>query len=201
MCNLYRMEGTREAMVRLARQLSRELTTTPETDNLAPSYVGANSDGLILRPHQDGLELAQARWGFPPISERDKQGRLMRPITNIRNLESRWWTAVNREWLLEPAYRCLVPFTRFAEWDKAKKANAWFEVIGTETPCFAGIWRPWHGKRSKIVGDWELFAFLTTEPNEVVAPIHPKAMPRSPYPRKAGGFSANDFEPSIRLFG
>lgn len=35
---------------------------------------------------------------------------------------------------------------------------------------FAGIWRPLaDGKRA--------YAFLTTDPNSLVAPIHPKAMP------------------------
>ena len=52
---------------------------------------------------------------------------------------------------------------------------------------FAGIWRPWTGERLKEQpgksrrkrerDDWNLYAFLTTEPNGVVAPIHPKAMP------------------------
>jgi len=52
---------------------------------------------------------------------------------------------------------------------------------------FAGVFRPWTGerltevpgkkRRVREVHDWSLFAFLTTEPNNVVAPIHPKAMP------------------------
>lgn len=32
-------------------------------------------------------------------------------------------------------------------------------------------------RRSLEVDQWELFAFLTTEPNKTVAAIHPKAMP------------------------
>jgi putative SOS response-associated peptidase YedK len=34
---------------------------------------------------------------------------------------------------------------------------------------FAGVWRPADGGA--------VFAFLTTDPNPLVAPIHPKAMP------------------------
>jgi len=44
---------------------------------------------------------------------------------------------------------------------------------------FAGIWTRWQGVR-KVKdgpGDFELFGFLTTSPNAVVAPVHPKAMP------------------------
>jgi putative SOS response-associated peptidase YedK len=47
--------------------------------------------------------------------------------------------------------------------------------------AFAGLWTHWRGlrgpKSAPIEGQHELFGFLTTEPNSVVAPIHPKAMP------------------------
>ena len=42
---------------------------------------------------------------------------------------------------------------------------------------FAGIWRSFFGERQREGGDHLLFAFLTTEPNAVVAPVHEKAMP------------------------
>lgn len=45
----------------------------------------------------------------------------------------------------------------------------------------AGIWRDWEGDRGPkskpVPGPHRLFSFLTTEPNAVVEPIHPKAMP------------------------
>jgi hypothetical protein len=47
--------------------------------------------------------------------------------------------------------------------------------------CLAGSWTPWRAvrglKSAPIEGEHELFGFVTTEPNAVVAPIHPKAMP------------------------
>jgi putative SOS response-associated peptidase YedK len=47
--------------------------------------------------------------------------------------------------------------------------------------AFAGLWTPWRGvrgpKSAPVEGDHELFGFLTTEANAIVAPIHPKAMP------------------------
>ncbi len=47
--------------------------------------------------------------------------------------------------------------------------------------AFAGLWASWHGVRGQksapVEGRHELFGFLTTEANTVVAPIHPKAMP------------------------
>jgi putative SOS response-associated peptidase YedK len=47
--------------------------------------------------------------------------------------------------------------------------------------AFAGLWTRWRGvrgpKSAPVEGEHELFGFLTTEANVVVAPIHPKAMP------------------------
>ena len=188
MCNLYHLGHSRSEIAQLAQSIGMGLKTTPRTDNLAPGYVGADSDGPVLRASGDDLELVNMRWGFPPISPKTKEGKWSKPITNIRNLESRWWKDVNRQWILEPEHRCLVPFSRFAEPVPGKgRDNAWFDCHG-ELACFAGVWRPWSGdtrlvpvdgkaRRQRADGDLELFAFLTTEPNTVVEPIHPKAMP------------------------
>jgi putative SOS response-associated peptidase YedK len=44
---------------------------------------------------------------------------------------------------------------------------------------FAGFLTPWRGIRKVRDGEreYELFGFLTTEPNEIVSPIYQKAMP------------------------
>jgi putative SOS response-associated peptidase YedK len=56
----------------------------------------------------------------------------------------------------------------------------WFAL--DETPplaFFAGIWTRWTSVRKVKEAETtnDLFAFLTTEPNAIVKPIHPKAMP------------------------
>jgi putative SOS response-associated peptidase YedK len=91
---------------------------------------------------------------------------------------------VNREWTTMRAYRCLVPFTAFAE---PVRDSTWFAVPGVEVATFVGIWRPWRDerlaeepgqkRRAREFRDWKLFSFLTTEANDVVRPIHEKAMP------------------------
>jgi putative SOS response-associated peptidase YedK len=43
--------------------------------------------------------------------------------------------------------------------------------------CFAGIWRLWTGESKGETREHHLFSFLTTEANDVVRPIHSKAMP------------------------
>ena len=80
--------------------------------------------------------------------------------------------------------RCIVPATSFCEYadTKPRKTPKWF-ALSEDRPlfAFAGLWTPWRGvrgpKSAPVEGDHELFGFLTTEANAVVAPIHPKAMP------------------------
>ena len=172
MCNLYSNDTGLDSVRAAVRQLQLDLRPGPGLGNFAGQ--------ARIYPDQDGAILSSMRWGFPPAG----QGKA--PITNIRNLKSRWWRDVNREYLLEPQFRCLVPFTRFAEPIQGRR-NAWFAVPDREVAWFAGVWRPWHGerlapvpgktRRQRTEGDWRLYAFLTTEPNSVVRPIHPKAMP------------------------
>lgn len=54
----------------------------------------------------------------------------------------------------------------------------WF-ALGVDRPplTFAEVWRPWTGTRKSETGEHLLFAFLTTEPNDVARPLHGKAMP------------------------
>ncbi len=97
--------------------------------------------------------------------------------TNIRNVNSAHW----KRWLA-PAHRCLVPFTSFSEYDTVdgKKVPVWF-AAGDDRPllCFAGLWTKWTSVRKVKEGEvtCDVYGFLTTEPNAIVAPVHPKAMP------------------------
>jgi putative SOS response-associated peptidase YedK len=65
---------------------------------------------------------------------------------------------------------------------QAPQNPIWF-ALDDSRPLFffAGIWTPWFGTRGTKAapdrGRTQAFGFLTTEPNSVVAPIHPKAMP------------------------
>ena len=123
---------------------------------------------------QDGGErkLERMEWGVPTQvpSARDPAVKLTKYVTNVRNLNSSFW----RSMLMTPARRCLVPVTAFSEYGLApgedgKKPLHWFDVPSRPIFAFAGIWRP--TERDNAYG------FLTTEPNAIVAPIHPKAMP------------------------
>lgn len=159
-----------------------DLSGAASRSNIEAGDVWADKDGpvLINDPATGELVFKTMRWGFPHYSNPKDQ------IVNIRNLGSSWWKNVNGSYLRHPDYRCLVPFASFAEFSQIEKKEVFFEV-DAPFPVFAGIWRPWTGerlkpvpgksRRARVADDWTLFAFLTTEPNSVVKPHHPKAMP------------------------
>jgi putative SOS response-associated peptidase YedK len=95
-------------------------------------------------------------------------------MTNVRNLALPQW----RSLAAKPENRCLIPLTEFAEWTPEKhdlgdgkpplKGEMWFSVIDQPIFAVAGFWQSIGGQRS--------FAMVTCDPNELVAPVHPKAM-------------------------
>jgi putative SOS response-associated peptidase YedK len=108
------------------------------------------------------------------------------PLMNARL--SRRIVAINRVHWLKPENRCLVPANSFAEYapetnpDTKKKDVVWFALNEDRPPfAFAGIWTEFKGDRGTkskpIPGPHLVYGFLTTAPNAIVEPIHPKAMP------------------------
>ena len=159
MCNLYRITTNVEALTQLVKAFNR-----PNLPELG--YVGPKREAPIFRPTANGIELTMLTWGVPLTVDGKKKH-----VTNVRKLASHFWKSM----LANPERRCLVPATAFSEYPEQpdpvlqKKVPVWFDVKDTDLFCFAGIWRP--------TEEGERFAFLTSEPNELVAPIHPKAMP------------------------
>src|SRR6202008_268400 len=165
MCNLYSITRSQEAMrraFRVMRDLTGNLPSLPAVfpDTLAP---------VVRTAHDGERELTMMRWGFPPPPNLGTA-----PVTNVRNLKSPYW----RGWL-KAEWRCLVPATSFCEWtDSRPKVTHWFALDDSRPLfAFAGIWRLWTGERKGETGEHSLFSFLTTQSNDVVRPIHAKAMP------------------------
>lgn len=182
MCNLYRVTTNVEAIRQLVQTFNRP--NLPVLGDVYPKY-----EAPIIRPHAEGRELTMMAWGVPFAPP----GQKPRPITNVRNTASPFW----RSMLKDPARRCLVPATAFSEWtaepDPAtgKKRIVWFDVKDADLFAFAGIWRP--------TEEGERFAFLTAEPNALVAPIHPKAMPVILAPEDYDRWLTTDFEGACAL--
>ena len=179
MCNLYTATTNHEAI----RQFSLHLKDLRDAAGFNEPEFNAypNRYAPIVRLAEDGApELIRSRWGMPTPPAFVK-GQHDSGVTNIRNVASPHW----RRWL-GPESRCLVPLISFAEPNPAAKVegqrtpNAWF-ALSDDRPLFffAGVRTKWTGKRMarEDPAEHELYAFLTTEPNAIVAPIHQKAMP------------------------
>ncbi len=200
MCNLYSIRKGPAAILDLARAMSSGV------GNLQPGEVYPDYPAPIVRTGADGQrELVLARWGLTSsrkvildnASKRaDKRRARGETIdaeafaeilriepdggtTNVRNTSSGHWKPH-----LEPASRCLVPFTAFSEPGRdaaGKYLPIWF-ALGDDQQIgfFAGLHHSaWTGVRKIKTGveTIDLYGFLTTEPNAEVGAVHPKAMP------------------------
>lgn len=170
MCNLYSITKGQAAIIAFTRAMRDMTGNLPPLPGIFPDYLAP-----IVRNAPDGVrELAMARWGMPGPPAFGGA-----PITNICNTKSPHW----RRWL-KPESRCIVPWTSFCEYanTKPKKTPTWFAFAENRPlAVFAGIWTSWKGTRgtkaNPVEGEHQLFGFLTTEANDVVGAIHPKAMP------------------------
>jgi putative SOS response-associated peptidase YedK len=173
MCNLYSITTNQDAIRRLFAVTSDLAGNLPRMPGVFPDQAAP-----VVRNHDGQRELIKMRWGMPPPPKFGGP-----PVTNIRNLSSPHW----RGWL-KPESRCLVPATSFSEYAPepnpatGKKDIVWF-ALDPDRPlfAFAGMWTEFKGDRGPkskpVPGPHLVFGFLTTEPNAIVAPIHPKAMP------------------------
>jgi len=172
-CNRYRMTA-KEADLAVTfgiRPPYESDEVYPATDIFPTGKKTPFHGKVILREGSDRkVELME--WGVPiqVPSASDPSVKLTKYVTNVRNLNSSFW----RSMLTTPGRRCLVPATAFSEFgivpgEDGKKPLHWFDVPSRPIFAVAGIWRP--TERGNVYG------FLTTEPNAIVAPLHPKAMP------------------------
>lgn len=166
MCNLYTPEPSRAVLAKLFNATWSDDASEWHEDAY-PKYQAP-----IMRVEDGNRVLETMAWGVPITLPSKRPGTtITKHVTNVRNLQSSFW----RSMLNEPSRRCLVPFNRFAEPRPGRDAvtgrpaQYWFTIKNAPVAAFAGIWRPSEGG--------EVFAFLTCEPNPLVAPLHPKAMP------------------------
>lgn len=157
------------------------LSSEPET---LFERFGATWAQDVVRPNRDPQELFPKSKAFVVRDEGGERtvdvmiwdvlgGGAKWPMTNVRNLGLRQWQAL----AADPAKRCLVPVTEFCEWTpdlhqvgegKPIKGEMWFAVPAQPIFAIAGFWQ--------VTAKGRSFAMVTCDPNELVAPIHPKAM-------------------------
>ena len=174
MCNLYSITTNQAAIIALFRVVNRYVGNLAPMPGVFPDYPAPVVRNTGRRTRNDDDALGHAAATAKPVDP---------PVTNIRNTSSPHW----RGWL-KPENRCLVPANSFAEYapepnpETKKKDVVWF-ALNDDRPlfAFAGIWTTFNGDRGTkskpVPGPHQVYGFLTTSPNAVVEPIHPKAMP------------------------
>ncbi|MCX7307093.1 MAG: SOS response-associated peptidase family protein [Afipia sp.] len=194
MCNLYSMTKGQSEIVALTRAMRDTTGNLPSLPGIFPDYMAP----IVRNTSDKARELMMARWGMPSSAVAQMEATKKRSAkfeakgktvdfkellrmepdggtTNIRNTKSKHWT----RWL-GVENRCVVPFTSFSEFNRDAGGDIWFALDESRPlAVFAGIWCSWTSVRKVREGETtnNLFGFLTTEPNDVVGAIHPKAMP------------------------
>jgi len=139
----------------------------------APSYnIAPQSTQPVVRVGRDSgrREMALLRWGLVPYWAKD--AKIGYSTINARAEEAP----------SKPAYRealkrrrCLVPADAFYEWQKvdAKTRHPFaFALASGEPYAFAGLWESWRPKEPDSATRLETFTILTTDPNELMEPVH-----------------------------
>lgn len=169
MCNLYRMTSNVDAIRRVFKVGHNYAGNLPAFDALYP----AQDVPVVFKAGEADRGLALMSWGYI-LPQEDKAPKRVTNARSDRVTRSPFWKDAfhNR--------RCLVPATAFCEWTDARpKRKVWFGARDAVDGlfAFAGIWSHWRGRLKDELMEMNTMAFLTCPANNVVAPVHAKAMP------------------------
>ena len=178
MCGRYVRKSDKQKIAEYIRANPQpaELPMPGADYNIAPTTF----QPIIRQSKETGeREIVLARWGLVPFFTKSLNDVKGMSTINAR-AESITKAPTWREQMKKG--RCIVPANSFYEWEKAgeppKKPYS-FELANGNLLGFAGSWDAWKDKD----GHWlQSFAIVTTEDNELMAPIHPR-MPCILYPR------------------
>ena len=182
MCNLYSMTRAPEAVLRLFRVGHNRAAAYEPKNAIFPGHMAP-----IVRRAADGeAELVTMSWGFVL----PQAGKAPRRVTNFRDDKTRSSPFWRESFEMR---RCLVPVTAFAEPREVTPAMwHWFALKENardplDAPgsgarplfAFAGIWRRYKGpiKKDGPPVEIDVYSFMTTLPNALVATINHERMP------------------------
>lgn len=185
MCGRYVRKTTRREIARWFDAEDDEAQTWDTSYNVAPQSV---QPVVRLNRESGAREIVLMRWGLVPFWSKD--AKIGFSTINAR-AESLATAPAFREALKHR--RCLVPADAFYEWQKldAKRKQPFAIALANGEPyAFAGLWERWKDPTNQ---QWlETFSIITTDPNEVVAPLHnrmPVILERKDYGRWLGEIS------------
>lgn len=131
--------------------------------NIAPSQPVA---AIRIEPDTTTRQLVLLRWGLIPSWAKD-------PKIGHQCINAKAETVAEK-----PSFRaafktrrCLVIATGFYEWqvDGKRKQPMWIGLKSHRPFAFAGLWEHWRPPDGEVI---ESCTILTTEPNELLRPIH-----------------------------
>ncbi|GAB4152375.1 MAG: SOS response-associated peptidase [Candidatus Promineifilaceae bacterium] len=140
----------------------------PAVPQLAPRYnIAPTQPVAAVRVNDAGRrELTHLHWGLIPAWSKD-------PGMGARMINARSETVAEK-----PAFRaafkyrrCLIPADGFYEWQKlnGKKQPIYIRAQDGGVLAIAGIWERWTSADGSEI---ESCSLLTTDPNELLQPIH-----------------------------
>ncbi|GAB3700466.1 SOS response-associated peptidase [Halorubrum trueperi] len=155
----------RNALFATQEDLEKHLEAEVVTDGgYVPRYNIAPGEQLDVITNRAADEIDQYHWGLLP-SWADDPGE---GIINARSETAAEKRAFRDAWDSRP---CLVLSSGFYEWqtrDSGPKQP--YRIYREDAPAFAmaGLWEVWEGEESAI----PCVTILTTEPNDLMQPIH-----------------------------
>lgn len=137
-----------------------------ETPTIEARYNIAPTQPVAVITNAEPTALTYHRWGLIPSWAKD-------PSIGSRMINARAETAHEK-----PSFRsafkrrrCLIPASGFYEWTKrdSGKVPMYIHLDDHAPFAFAGLWEVWH---SPDGGEIHSCTILTTEPNDLIKPLH-----------------------------
>jgi putative SOS response-associated peptidase YedK len=184
MCGRYAIIDGKKLFLTFEKMKSLEVRGQPfET---LPRYNAAPTDSLpVIAMRHQKLGIEQMRWWLIPHTSRDGQplkGSDNRPLSAFNAKGETLETSR----MFSPYFanaRCLIPADAFYEWKKipvmavvrgrkkesVERQPVVFRMKDDRMFMFAGVFSVWKNEQGE---EFPSFAIITTEPNELMNPIH-----------------------------
>jgi putative SOS response-associated peptidase YedK len=182
MCGRY---GRRADKQRIAEWMQAHDTNVFDDAYLAPSYnVAPQSWQPVVRlgPETGERELTVMRWGLVPFWSKEAKAAFNTINAKAETIATS--PAYREAWKRR---RCLIPAEWFYEWHRIDEKTRQPFAMGMKDGslfAFAGLWETWKDKETGKT--LETYTIITTDPNELMEPIHnrmPVIVPRKDYGR------------------